>query len=289
MIELKPERLFLYPIKGCGGVDERALLVDPAHGVRFDRRYAFAIDTPPPAGDGAFRRKQNFLNGMRWPQMARLKARLEVVADRAANEAGGSTPAESAEGGREPPRLSATLGELRRAEAEGDALVPLEAPLMTAAAQELVGDVAAPRLVTTTGGGFADRDAPYVSIINLDTLDAFAAFVGDPAVAEPARWRCNLYVRAGVGAEYGWARDGATLAIGPARLRVDKLLGRCAMITAEPQLGRKDHPQLVQTLRAFEEAHGFEHPEERAPVMGVLAIPAAASYISLDGRPPFSA
>ncbi len=258
MIELEAERLFVYPVKGCGGVEPRTLDLDPGIGARSDRAYAFAVDAPPAEGDGVYRRKLNFLVGVRTPEIARLKP--EIAAD--------------------PQGASVKLVGMRLKSAEGETPVALDAAAATARAA--TASAAEPRLIRADPGQrFADRPDPFVSIVNLDTLEAFAAWFGDPAVAEPVRWRCNIYVRAGIGAEYAWARDKATLRIGAARLEARALLGRCAMITAEPELGRKDHPDLLYALGKFERENGFEHPEEPSPVMGVLAVPLERAEISV--------
>lgn len=249
VIELEAEALFLYPVKSCAGVRRARLEIDPEIGLIGDRRMAFAIDEAPAEGDGVFRRKHAFLAGMRWPAMARLAPEADPGAD-----------------------IAERVDRFRLRSADGARAVQLEEAADAAGA--LASGAPQARLVTARPGGrFSDRDVPYLSIINLDTLDVFAAEIGDPAVARPERWRCNVYVRAGFGAEYGWARDQSVLGIGDARLRVDAPLGRCSMILAEPDLGRRDQPDLLAALRAFERAHDLTHPEEAAPVMGVLALP----------------
>ena len=247
MIELTAERLFVYPVKSCAGVERETLSLSPVVGVEGDRVMALAIDEVPDAGDGAFRFKTNFLHGMRWPEVVRL--RPEIL-----EEQGG-----------------ANARFFLRSEGEERAIDPADAAEV---ARGLAKGAPEPRLAAARSGGtFADRDAPLVSIINLDTLEAFADYAGDAALANPLRWRANVYLRAGIGAEYAWAREKAALRIGGAAVTVRELLGRCAMITAEPTLGRVDHPDLMQALWSFEKTFGFEHPEERAPVMGVLATP----------------
>ena len=258
MVELSAERLFVYPVKSCGGLECEALRLAPEMGVVGDRVMGLAIDETPASGDGVFRRKIHFLHGMRWPETVRL--RPQIVFEEGAP----------------------VLRGFRIASAEGERSVAPEE--LIEIAQSLAPGAKAARLIASyPGERFADRPQPYASIINLDTLESFAAFVGDPAIAEPSRWRCNIYVRAGIGAEYGWVRERAELSIGGARLQTELLLGRCAMVTAEPGLGRKDHPELLQKLRAFENAQGYEHPEETAPVMGVLALPKEAALLQRAG------
>ncbi|MCI4664816.1 MAG: MOSC domain-containing protein [Neomegalonema sp.] len=254
MIKLRAERLFVHPVKSCAAVEREMLQLSPELGVVGDRAMGLAIDQPPTEGDGVHRRKVHFLHGMRWPEIVRLRPEVRF-------DPGGPV-----------------LNGFALASSDGTAAVALEE--LAQVGGRLAPGAGEARLVSAyPGRRFSDRANPYVSIINLDTLDAFAAFAGDPALAEPTRWRCNVYVRAGLGAEYGWAREQAPLAVGDAALKTEMLLGRCAMIQAEPELGRTDHPELVQKLRAFENAQGFVHPEERAPVMGVLATPMAVSEI----------
>lgn len=269
------ERLFYYPVKSCAGIETVALDVDPEIGVLLDRKFGFAIDAVPEGGDSVWRRKQNFVCGMRWPEIVRLQPIFEQGLDFEAHEVETASGPELRHVGT-PPMF---CGMDRRGPEGATPILFNPQSLAEAAGEIAVGQT--PRLVAALGSGgkFSDRDHPYVSILNLDTLEAFAEEVGDATIAEPARWRCGVCVRAGVGAEYAWARENAALEIDGVPFQVNKLLGRCAMITAEPDLGRQDHPDLMARLRAFEAARGFEHPEERAPVMGVLATPLAAGRV----------
>lgn len=255
MIELAAERLFVHPVKGCAATEVAELSVSPGGGVDGDRRYALAIDEPPAAGDGVHRSKRHFYNGMRFPEMVRISPQI----DEGSSLSSFAVPSDDGEG--------VVLGPER----------------LAAAAAGVVDSKIPPRLVEAAAAQrFADRPEPFVSIINLNTLDAFAAWFGDPGVAVPARWRCNIYVRAAIGAEYRWAAEKARLQIGGAALDVADYLGRCKMITAEPLRGRVDHEGLLYALGKFEREYGLTHPGESAPVMGVLALPAAAALIKKD-------
>lgn len=244
MTHLKPEQLNIYPVKSCGGISVDKLFVDQTVGVVGDRLMGFTTKPPPEGGDGAYRSKHFFLNGMRYPEMVLMQPEVDFSTEK--------------------PTVT-------KFQLQGKPVSLEQAPK---AVQELLKLEEAPRLVQAfPDQHFTDRHIPFVSIINLDTLDAFASYVGDKNIALPARWRGNVYVRAGLGTEYTWSRRQSILTIGDRPFQVLSLLARCAMITASPLTGQRDHTKLIRQLYDFEVENRFSHPEEMGCMMGVLAIP----------------
>ena len=101
-------------------------------------------------------------------------------------------------------------------------------------ADELKGP---PKILSGTGHSFSDVAKKVVSIINLGSLQAIEDVVGQPV--HPLRFRANLYVR-GWPAWHEFELLGRTLAIGEARLKVVKRIGRCAAINVDPDTAARD-------------------------------------------------
>jgi MOSC domain-containing protein len=94
-----------------------------------------------------------------------------------------------------------------------------------------------PKLLASAGHSFSDLARKVVSIINLNSLRAIEAMVGQPV--HPLRFRANFYVE-------GWPawREfdflDQTLMIGDARARVVKRITRCAAVNVDPDSGARD-------------------------------------------------
>jgi uncharacterized protein YcbX len=102
-----------------------------------------------------------------------------------------------------------------------------------------------PKVLSGAGHSFSDVARKVVSIINLASVRAIENMVGAPV--HPLRFRANLYVE-------GWPAWsefdllGRTLAIGNARLKVVKRIGRCAAVNVDPDTAERDLaiPQALQ-------------------------------------------
>ena len=108
-----------------------------------------------------------------------------------------------------------------------------------------------PKLLQADGHSFSDVAARVVSIINLASLAAIETMVGVPV--HPLRFRANLYV-AGWPAWHEFSLLGADLAIGAARLKVTKRIGRCAAINVDPDTGMRDLAIPATLLHSLDHA-----------------------------------
>jgi uncharacterized protein YcbX len=94
-----------------------------------------------------------------------------------------------------------------------------------------------PKVVSGGGHSFSDVARKVVSIINLGSVAAIEAIVGQPV--HPLRFRANLYVR-GWPAWHEFELPGQTLAIGDVRLKVVKPIVRCAAVNVDPETAARD-------------------------------------------------
>lgn len=108
-----------------------------------------------------------------------------------------------------------------------------------------------PKLLSSEGHSFSDVARKVVSIINLGSLAAIEAVIGQPV--HPLRFRANLYV-SGWPAWHEFDLLGQTLAIGEARLKVVKRIVRCAAINVDPETAARDLDIPHTLMRRF--GHG---------------------------------
>jgi hypothetical protein len=95
----------------------------------------------------------------------------------------------------------------------------------------------------------ADVAEPYLSIINPATVRELGEKLG--AVLDPLRFRGNLLVDGlAPWAEFDWV--GKTLAIGPARIKVVRPIGRCMATAVNPATAVRD----VNILKALQDHYG---------------------------------
>lgn len=106
-----------------------------------------------------------------------------------------------------------------------------------------------PRAVEKPGVALTDSQDPFVSVLSLDSLDAFAQSTGQEM--SPHRFRGNLWVR-------GWqpwaerAMVGQTLHIGAAEIEIIEPIVRCRATCANPVTGTED----FDTLGALKQING---------------------------------
>jgi uncharacterized protein YcbX len=94
-----------------------------------------------------------------------------------------------------------------------------------------------PKILSGEGHSFSDVSKKVVSIINLASVQAIEDVVGQPV--HPLRFRANLYVR-GWPAWHEFDLLKQTLAVGDARLKVLKRIGRCPAINVDPDTAIRD-------------------------------------------------
>jgi uncharacterized protein YcbX len=94
-----------------------------------------------------------------------------------------------------------------------------------------------PKVLSAPGHSFSDVARKVVSIINLASVAELETAIGAPV--HPLRFRANLYV-SGWPAWREYDLLGATLAVGPARLKIVKRIVRCAATNVDPDTGIRD-------------------------------------------------
>jgi len=107
------------------------------------------------------------------------------------------------------------------------------------------------KLVEAEGFMFSDSQDPFVSIINLDTVDEFSTVARQEL--DERRFRGNLMIRgAAAWSETQWVGKEIQIGSEGPRLRVVEPIGRCAATTVNPETGERD----VQTLQLLQRAYG---------------------------------
>jgi hypothetical protein len=224
-----------YPVKSFAGETLAGASPAPGRGLDGDRRYAFV---PAEAGAPApgWRPKSRCVALVRYAGLARFAARYDDATGALALSADGREIARGV------PERAADRAEL-------------EAAVGRALAAEVGGAVA----LVPAGAGkmMTDVDAPFISLVNLASVEALGAALG--LKLDPLRFRANFYFDgAPAWAERDWA--GQTLALGDARLRVADTIERCAATEVNPATAARD-AHVLKTL-----AGRFGHVE-----MGVYA------------------
>jgi hypothetical protein len=208
--------LYRYPVKGLSG--EHLAAVDLAPGATFPADRAFALENGPSGFDSAapaWQPKIKFLCLMRTAKIAALTTRYD--------DASGTFTA--AKDGR-------TLVEARLSDAAGRAAVERFF-------QDFMGSDARGKIcvLEAPGHSFSDVAKKVVSIINLESVAALERSL--KCKVHPLRFRANIYVQ-GLPA---WAETdlvGRTIEIGPVRMRVVKMIQRCAATEVDPETAARD-------------------------------------------------
>lgn len=219
--------IYRYPVKGLSPEALQSVSLREGQTLPADRRYA--IENGPIGFDPAdpkYFPKIRFLMLMRNERLAGLQTRFDdasnVLTIRHNN-------------------AEAVRGDLETA--GGRAAV--EKFFADNFASELRGP---PKVLAAPGHSFSDVAAKVVSIINLVSVAAIEAVVGQPV--DPLRFRGNLYV-GGWPAWHEFDLLGKELTIGSVRLKVVKRIVRCAAVNVDPVTAERDMniPQaLMQTF-----------------------------------------
>ncbi len=211
------EAIHRYPIKGLSPEPLREAALTAGGYFPGDR--LFAIENGPSGFDPAdpvHQPKIKYLMLMRNESLARLKTRYDDATGRLTVTEGGAL------------RLDIDLAE----EADRNALSAFLSAFMP---DELRGE---PRLLAAPSGyRFTDSRRGFVSLLNLASVAALEAAIGEPV--NPLRFRANLHV-AGWPAWQEFEVLGRTLAIGEVRLKVLSRIVRCAATDVDPGTGLRD-------------------------------------------------
>lgn len=227
-------RIYRYPVKGLSAEALDRVTLSPGNCLPQDRRFAIALGTTEfDAAQPKWLSKTHFIMLMRDEALARLQTRFDPATALLTVEEDGET-----------------LVEARLTEPDGCRRV-------AAFYEEFLGGaVAGPlRVVEAPGHAFADaRPKPnattdkYVSLINLESIRALEAAIGEPV--DPIRFRANFYFDgAPAWREQDWIEG--HIAAGGARLRVISPITRCAATQVNPDTAERDLDIVGTLMREF--------------------------------------
>jgi uncharacterized protein YcbX len=219
--------LYRYPVKGLSPEPLPRVMLGVGQTLPADRRYA--IENGPSGFDPlapAWLPKSQFLMLMRNERLAGLRTHFEDRANLLTIREGGQV---------------AARGDLETA--EGRAAIE---QFFTA---NFAGDLKGPpKVLSASGHSFSDVARKVVSIINLSSVAAIEAVVGQPV--HPLRFRANLYV-SGWSAWHEFDLLDRTLAIGEVRLKIVKRIVRCAAVNVDPESAARDLDIPPTLMRRF--------------------------------------
>ena len=218
--------IYRYPVKGLSG--ERMAYAELAPGATLKADRAFALENGPSGFDPAapsWQPKIKFLCLMRNASIAALDTRYD--------DATGTL----------------TVRRDGRVLIEADLSKPAGRAALENFFQGFMGGEARGqiRLLQSPGHSFSDVAKKVVSIINLQSVAALGESVGRSV--HPLRFRGNLYV-SGWPAWLETQMIGHEIEIGDARLRVVKMIQRCAATEVNPETAERDMdvPQSLYRL-----------------------------------------
>ncbi|RAZ32950.1 MOSC domain-containing protein [Microbacterium sp. SMR1] len=244
--------LYRYPVKGFTPEARDELIVQPDGRIAGDRVLAFRFaDAVEPEGADGLESwpKSRGLALMDFPALARVALQFDADARWLRLSADGVVLAEAGldDAGRRELEEAVTAfvqasPDARRLEKEG--VLPLR----------LVGDGVTAR--------FQDRARGYVSLHGAASVEDVDAAVAAPV--DSRRFRSNIVVSgAGAWDELGWS---GRVRIGEVAFDVQRPIGRCAAIMANPDTGERDARLLRVLTTEFDQAE---------PTLGILLLPAA--------------
>jgi len=223
--------IYRYPVKGLSG--ERLPAPDLAPGATLHMDRAFALENGPSGFDPAaptWQPKIKFLCLMRNASIAALTTHYD-------DASGTFTVAKNGK----------TLLEAKLGDAEGRAAMEnFFQEFMGGEARGKIRLLEAPAALPSEARGqrgniqrhsFSDVAKKVVSIINLESVAALGKSINRPV--HPLRFRGNLYV-SGWPAWFETQLVGCELEIGAARLRVLKMIQRCAATEVDPETAARD-------------------------------------------------
>jgi hypothetical protein len=255
-------RLFVYPVKSCGGIPVPSLELTP-RGPRFDRRYML-VDA-----DG------RFLTQRRYPQMALIET--AIAADGFVIGAPGCDvlrlPFALETDGRDVCRVKIWEDTVEATLADTDTNIWFSEYMGFACGLVYLADHQH-RPVSNAAAEFDDEvgfaDGAPLLLISEASLDELNRRLANPVGIE--RFRPNIVVTsAQPHAEDEWA----TLAVGRARLDVAWPCSRCAMPTIDPTTGVRDPDnEPMRTLQGYRR-------RDRRVYFGQNLIPRALGTLSV--------
>ncbi len=248
--------LYRYPVKGFTPEQRSELVVQADGRIAGDRvlAFRFADATSPEDEDGLESwPKSRGLALMDFPSLARLELVFDAAVGRVSVSEGGRLLAEASldDAGRRDLEAAVTAfvevsSDARRLQRPG--VLPLR----------LIGDGVTSR--------FQDRARGYVSLHGSASIDEVDAVVAAPV--DSRRFRSNIVVSGTAPwAELGWT---GRVRVGEVVFDVQRPIGRCAAITANPDTGERD----ARLLRVLTTEFGQDEP-----TLGILLLPAAGGGV----------
>lgn len=244
--------LYRYPVKGFTPEAREELVVRDDGRIAGDRvlAFRFAAASEPEKHDGLDHwPKDRGLALMEFPSLARLRLRYDEGTRRVRISDGQRVLIEAGldDEGRRSLETAVTAFVSASPDAgrlAGDGVLPLR----------LVGDGATPR--------FQDRPRGFVSLHGAASVAAVDAVV--PAPVDDRRFRSNVVLDGtGPWEELGWT---GRIRVGEVTFEVQKPIGRCAAIMANPDSGTRD----ARLLRVLTSEFG-----QTEPTLGILLLPTA--------------
>jgi hypothetical protein len=216
-LAVKIERLYRYPIKGLTGQRLDAVTISKDGPMPYDRVFAIAhgatdFDDQAPR----FLRKQNFLVLMQNPEMAAIKVTYftepgQVTMRFPDGESFSGNLYKSSDRCRAESMIAGHVGERSRG--------------------------GPPRIVYADAHRFFDNEKRFLSIINLESVNALSAAVGE--YLDPLRFRANVYV-SGLAAWSEADLVGKRLRCGSSGLHVAEATTRCSATSVNPVTANVD-------------------------------------------------
>jgi len=215
-----------HPVKSAGYQEIERVALTPGHPLPFDRLWAISHEGSGFDQPDGWEPKLKFLRGWAAGSMQAIRADFDDGTGRITLR----HPAR--------PDLTVTLPE------DGPALVDWLRPLWPARRPTPAALVA-----RRDGGALTDVREPYVSILSTTSNRILGQRLGQDLSIH--RWRGNLWLD-GLAPWEEFDLIGQTLAIGQARLKVERRITRCRATCANPETGQDD----ADTLGALEEGYG---------------------------------
>ncbi len=240
--------LYRYPVKGFTPEPRAELIVQPDGRIAGDRVLAFRFaDATTPEDDGGLEYwpKSRGLALMDFPSIARLHVEVDDGVARVSEDGRLLVQAGLDDAGRRELEDAVTAFVARSSDARvlgRPGVLPLR----------LVGDGVTSR--------FQDRARGYVSLHGASTVEQVDAAV--PAPVDDRRFRSNIVVSGTAPwEELEWS---GRVRIGDVEFEVQRPIGRCAAITANPDTGQRD----ARLLRVLTTEFG-----QNEATLGILLLP----------------
>lgn len=222
------KEIYRYPVKGLAGegLQDVALQVDAS--IPNDRRFAIARGTLAKGGSGGdvWQPKSVFHTLVRDERLAQLGVRFD------------------------PDSGLLTLHRHGRRVARGKATDPVGRTLINQFLAAFVGEhgQGTPSLLEAKGFAYSDVPDPYISLINLASVEDLTRVVGTGV--HPLRFRANIYFSgANPWQEQEWT--GCEIQVGSARIKVVDDIERCAATNVDPESAKRNMNVPLSLQRGF--------------------------------------